>query len=48
MTYITKSEFARQHGFSKQYVTELIRKGIIEEEENGLLNSEKSDHNLFV
>lgn len=48
MTYITKSEFARRHGFSKQYVTELIRKGIIDEEKSGLLNSEKSDQDLFI
>ena len=48
MTFVTKSEFARQHGFSKQYVTELIRKGIVEEEANGLLNQEKADRCLLL
>lgn len=48
MASITKSEFARRHGFSKQYVTELLHEGIIEEESNGLLDSEKADYDLLV
>lgn len=48
MTLITKSEFARRNGFSPQYVSELIRKGIIAEEKGGLLDSEKADYALSL
>lgn len=45
MAFITKSEFARRHGFSKQYVTELIRTGILQEV-NGKLDEDDADYSL--
>lgn len=47
MGYITKTEFARKHGFSKQYVSELLRRGILREE-GGLLDEENSDYALSL
>ena len=43
MTYISKIKFAKKHGFSPQYVSTLLRTGVLKEEENGLLNEEASD-----
>lgn len=48
MTLITKSEFAKRHGFSKQYVSELLRKGAIQEEPNGMLDAENADYTLSL
>ena len=42
MTYISKTKFAEKHGFSPQYVSKLLRVGVLKEE-NGLLNEEESD-----
>ena len=42
MTYISKTKFAEKHGFSPQYVSKLLRLGVLKEE-NGLLNEEESD-----
>lgn len=47
MAFITKSEFARRHGFSKQYVTELIRTGVIQEI-NGKLDEDDADYSLSL
>ena len=47
MAFITKSEFARRHGFSKQYVTELIRTGVIQET-NGKLDEDDADYSLSL
>lgn len=47
MALITKSEFARRHGFSKQYVTELIRTGVLQEE-NGKLEEDDADYALSL
>ena len=47
MAFITKSEFARRHGFSKQYVTELIRTGVLQEE-NGKLDEDDADYALSL
>ena len=47
MAFITKSEFARRHGFSKQYVTELIRIGVIQEI-NGKLDEDDADYSLSL
>ncbi len=47
MAFITKSEFARRHGFSKQYVTELIRTGVIQET-NGKLDKDDADYSLSL
>lgn len=48
MGYITKTEFARKHNFSKQYVSELLRKGVLQEEEGGLLDEKNSDYALSL
>lgn len=48
MTMITKTEFARRHGFSPQYVTELLRRGILQEGDGGLLNAENADYALSL
>ena len=47
MAFITKAEFARRHGFSKQYVTELIRTGVIQEI-NGKLDEDDADYSLSL
>lgn len=47
MALITKSEFARRHGFSKQYVTELIRTGVLQEV-NGQLDEDDADYALSL
>ncbi len=47
MVLITKSEFAHRHGFSKQYVTELIRTGVIQEI-NGKLDEDDADYSLSL
>ncbi len=47
MTLITKSEFARRHGFSKQYVTELMRTGVLEEV-NGQVDEDDANYALSL
>lgn len=46
--YITKTQFAKKHGFSKQYVSELLRDGVLHEENNGLLDEENADYALSL
>ena len=48
MGYITKAEFARRHKFSKNYVTELLRKEILQEESNGMLDEETANYALSL
>ena len=48
MSYITKAEFAQRHGFSRPYVSELLRKGILKEESNGMLNAENAEYALSL
>lgn len=48
MGYITKAEFARRHKFSKNYVSELLRKGILQEEKNGLLDEDNANYALSL
>lgn len=42
MKLITQTEWAREQGFSKQYVCYLVKKGIVELE-NGLINREQAN-----
>lgn len=42
MEKITQTEWAREQGFSKQYVCYLVKKGIVELE-NGLINREQAN-----
>lgn len=46
--YITKTQFAKKHGFSRQYVTELLRDGVLQEEPNGMLDEENADYALSL
>lgn len=46
MAYISKSNFAKKHGFTKPYVSELLHTGILKEEPNGMLNEEEADYAL--
>lgn len=46
MSLITKTKFAQKHGFSKQYVSELVRKGKIVPDSNGLLDEDEADYML--
>lgn len=48
MGYISKTNFAKKHGFSKQYVSELLREGVLQEENNGLLDEENADYALSL
>lgn len=48
MGYITKTQFAKKHGFSRQYVTELLRDGVLQEESNGMLDEENADYALSL
>ncbi len=48
MGYISKTNFAKKQGFSKQYVSELLRDGILEEESNGMLDEDKADYALSL
>lgn len=48
MALITKTQFAKKHGFSRQYVTELLRDGVLQEEPNGMLDEENADYALSL
>ena len=48
MGLITKTQFAKRHGFSRQYVTELLRDGVLQEEPNGMLDEENADYALSL
>ena len=48
MGLITKTQFAKKHGFSRQYVTELLRDGVLQEEPNGMLDEENADYTLSL
>lgn len=48
MGLITKTQFAKKHGFSRQYVTELLRDGVLQEEPNGMLDEENADYALSL
>ena len=48
MGLITKTQFAKRHGFSRQYVTELLRDGVLQEEPNGMLDEENADYTLSL
>lgn len=48
MSLITKTQFAKKHGFSKQYVSELLRDGVLQEENNGLLDEGNADYALSL
>ncbi len=48
MAYISKTNFAKKHGFSKQYVSELLREGVLQEESNGMLDEGNADYALSL
>ena len=48
MGYISKTNFAKKHGFSKQYVSELLREGVLQEESNGMLDEDNADYALSL
>ena len=48
MGLVTKSEFARRHKFSNQYVCQLVRQGILQEEKNGLLDEDNANYALSL
>ena len=48
MVLITKTQFAKKHGFSRQYVTELLREGVLQEESSGMLDEENADYALSL
>jgi hypothetical protein len=48
MGYISKTNFAKKHGFSKQYVSELLREGVLQEESNGMLDEGNADYALSL
>ena len=48
MSFITKTQFAKKHEFSKQYVSALLRNGVLQEENNGLLDEENADYALSL
>ncbi len=48
MALITKTQFAKKHGFSKQYVSELLREGVLQEESNGMLDEGNADYALSL
>lgn len=48
MALISKTNFAKKHGFSKQYVSELLRDGVLQEESNGMLDEENADYALSL
>ena len=48
MGYISKTNFAKKHGFSKKYVSELLREGVLQEESNGMLDEDNADYALSL
>lgn len=48
MGYISKTNFAKKHGFTKQYVSELLREGVLQEESNGMLDEGNADYALSL
>lgn len=43
---ISKSAFARRHGFSPSYVTKLVAEGVLTVRPDGRLDQEQADHDL--